>query len=181
LFARLDRSIFQDARFQPAPDQADQAWIADSVFHKPQDPLVIEASEEILQIRLQHPTNFAAGNHLVEGRQSMMGAQLWPAAKRTGQEVLFINGGQHLSRAALKGPVGDSRNAKWALFRLARLGDIDPPNVRRSISLAVDGLEHWLYPFLKAFLAASTVCPSTPAAEFFGIWDRFLSTRSRVM
>src|SRR5450755_4256385 len=82
----------------------------------------------------------------------MMGTELWPAAKRAGQEVLFVDGGQHLSRAALERPVSDSRHAKRAFLRLAGLGHIDPPNVRRSISLAVDGLEHWLYPSLKAFL-----------------------------
>jgi hypothetical protein len=32
LFARMDRSVFQDARFQPAPDQADQARITDSML-----------------------------------------------------------------------------------------------------------------------------------------------------
>jgi hypothetical protein len=42
------------------------------------------------------------------------------------------------------------------------------------------GLEHRLYPFFKASFAASTVWPSTPAAERFGICDRFFCTRSRV-
>ncbi len=82
----------------------------------------------------------------------MMSAELWPAAKRAGQEVLLVNGGQHLSRAALERPVSDSGNAQRALLRLAGLGDINPPNVRRAISLAVDGLEHRLYPSIKALL-----------------------------
>src|SRR5262249_480662 len=62
------------------------------------------------------------------------------------------NGRQHLSRAALERPVRDGRNPEGALFRLTGLGDIDPPNVRRAIPLAVDGLEHRLYPFFKALL-----------------------------
>src|SRR5436309_16008284 len=37
-------------------------------------------------------------------------------------------------------------------FRLAGLGDIDPPNVRRSVSLTVNGLEHRLYPSIEALL-----------------------------
>jgi hypothetical protein len=49
---------------------------------------------------------------------------------------------QHFGRAALERPVGDSWHAEWPRFRLARLGDVDPPNIRRSISLAVNGLEH---------------------------------------
>src|SRR6266567_7788429 len=82
----------------------------------------------------------------------MVGAELWSAAERAGQEVLFVDGGQHLSRAALERPVTDSRDAQRALLRLAGLGDIDPPNVWRSIPLAVNGLEHRLYPSVKAFL-----------------------------
>jgi hypothetical protein len=68
LLARMDLSIFQHARFQPAPDQADQARIADSMFDEPKHPLVVETSEEILQIRLQHPARLAAGDDLNEGR-----------------------------------------------------------------------------------------------------------------
>src|ERR1700726_1471087 len=126
--------------------------IADSMFDKSEDPIVIEAPKEVLQIRLQHPANQPAGDDLSKGPQSMMGAELWSAAERAGQEVLLVNSGQHLSRGALKRPVGDSWNPEGALLRLARLGDIDPPDVRRAISLAVDGLEHRLYPVLEALL-----------------------------
>ena len=45
----MNRSIFQDARFQPTPDQADQARIADSMFDKSEHPIVIEAHEEVLK------------------------------------------------------------------------------------------------------------------------------------
>ena len=34
LLARMNRSIFQDARFQPSPDQTDQAWITDPPLAK---------------------------------------------------------------------------------------------------------------------------------------------------
>ena len=34
---------------------------------------MVETPEEVLQIRLQHPSDFAAGDDLIEGRQSMMG------------------------------------------------------------------------------------------------------------
>src|ERR1700676_2653197 len=84
LFARMDFAIFQNARLQPTPDQIDQARISDSMFNKPKHPFVIETPEEILQIRLQHPSDFAASDDLIEGRQSMMSAQPWPAAERAG-------------------------------------------------------------------------------------------------
>jgi hypothetical protein len=41
----MNRSIFQDARFQPPPDQADQARIAYPMFDKPEDPIMIETPE----------------------------------------------------------------------------------------------------------------------------------------
>jgi len=81
LFARMDRSVLQDARFQPAPDQTDQARITDSMLDKPENPVVTETPEEVLQIRLQHPAYHATGDDLVEGRQGMMGAELRPAAE----------------------------------------------------------------------------------------------------
>jgi hypothetical protein len=56
--------IFQNARFQPAPDQIDYARITAPVFDKPEHPFVIEAPEEVLQIRLQHPPDHAASNGL---------------------------------------------------------------------------------------------------------------------
>ena len=58
-FARMDLSIFQNARFQPAPDQTDQARITDSMRDKSEHPIMIETPEEVLQIRLQYPSNFA--------------------------------------------------------------------------------------------------------------------------
>lgn len=72
------------------------------------------------EICLQYPTHFTASNHLVEGGQSMMCSQSGSAAKRTGKEILFINGGKHLCRAALKCTVSDTRNTQRALLLLAR-------------------------------------------------------------
>ena len=46
-----------------------------------EDPIMIETPEEVLQIRLQYPSDFAAGDSLIEGRQGMMSAELWPATK----------------------------------------------------------------------------------------------------
>ena len=78
--ARMDLSIFQNPRFQPAPDQTDQAWITDK-RDETEYLIMIETPEEVFQIRLQNPSNFAAGDSLIEGRQGMMSAELWPATK----------------------------------------------------------------------------------------------------
>ena len=46
---RMDRSIFHDTRFQPAPDQADQAWITNSMFNKPEQPVMVEAPKKFFR------------------------------------------------------------------------------------------------------------------------------------
>lgn len=48
---------------------------------EPEHPIMIETPEEVLQIRLQHPSDIAAGDDLIEGRQSMMSAEPWPATE----------------------------------------------------------------------------------------------------
>jgi hypothetical protein len=110
----LDRNACWSSAW-PAPDQIDQAWITDPMFAKSEHPIVIEAPEEVLQIRLQYPSDLAASNDLI-------------------------------------GAVTDCRHPEGTLFALPRLGDIDAPDVRRSISLAVDGLKHRPNPFLEALL-----------------------------
>jgi adenylate cyclase len=54
------------------------------------------------------------------------------AVRKASGKVRISGPGQHLSRGALERPVGDSWHPKGALLCLARLGDIDPPNVRRA-------------------------------------------------
>ena len=71
-----------------------------------------ETAEEVLQIRLEHPADLAAGDNLVEGRQRMMSAPPRSSAKRARQKVLLVDGRQHLGSAALERPVRDSRDAQ---------------------------------------------------------------------
>ena len=63
----MDRSVFQDTRLHPTPDQTNHARITDSMFYQPEHPIVVEAPKEVLQIRLQHPSRLAAGNDLNKG------------------------------------------------------------------------------------------------------------------
>src|SRR5215470_5553331 len=80
LIVRMDFSVFQNARLQPSPDQIYQARITDSMFDKPEHPIVIEAPKEVLQVRLQHPPDLAASNDLIKGCQGMMGTEPRSAA-----------------------------------------------------------------------------------------------------
>ncbi len=47
---------------------------------------MIETPEEVLQIRLQHPTHLDTGDGHIEGRQGMMSAELWPATNEQGRK-----------------------------------------------------------------------------------------------
>src|SRR4029453_5448651 len=99
-----------------------------------------------------HPPALAPRDHLIEGRQRVVGAQPRASAKRAWQKVLLVYGGQHPSRAARERPVGHSRHTQRAFLLLAGLRDIDASDVRRSVSLAVDGLQHRTNPSFEAFL-----------------------------
>ena len=106
--------------------------------------------QEILEVRLQHPFDFAARDLLVKSRQRLMGASAGPAAERAWKKILLVDGRQHLRGTSLKRPVRYSGYAQRAHLLLSRLRNIDSPNIRRSISLSVYGLQHARNPFLKA-------------------------------
>ena len=91
------------------------------MFNKSEQPIVVEAPEQVLQVRLQHPSRLATGDHLIKCRQSVMGAHPCPSAERAWQEILLVDGGKNLGRAALERSVRNSRNAERALFLLAGL------------------------------------------------------------
>jgi hypothetical protein len=88
----MNLAIFQHPCLQPAPDQADQARVADSMFDEAQDPLVTQTPEEVLQVRLQHPAHLAARDPLIERGECTMGTQPRPPAEGTRQEVLLVDG-----------------------------------------------------------------------------------------
>jgi hypothetical protein len=68
LLVGTNLAILQHACLQPAPDQTDQARVADSMFDKAEYPLVTQTPEEVLQVRLQHPAHLAARDQLIERR-----------------------------------------------------------------------------------------------------------------
>ena len=54
---RLMHAVFQGAGFQPAPHQAEQARVADSVLDEAEQPVVVQTPKEVLQIRLKDPAH----------------------------------------------------------------------------------------------------------------------------
>lgn len=144
--------IFQYTCFQPAPDQADQAWVSNSMLDKAEHPFVTQAPEEVLQIRLQYPFHLPSGNHFVKCCQCLMGAPPRPSAKRAWQKLLLVDGGEYLSGTSLERPVGYTRNTQRAFLLLSGFGNIHSSYVRHLISLAVHRLKHHLNPSVEALL-----------------------------
>ncbi|MDA3920854.1 MAG: hypothetical protein PF501_09285 [Salinisphaera sp.] len=148
-FVGMHFTFFQYAGFQPSSYQADDARITDPVFNKAQQPFMIQAAKEVLHIGLQHPAHPLAGNRLIEGCQCMMRAATGSTAKRTGQEVLFVDGRQHVRNAALKRPVTYTGHAQRAFVLLAGLGDIHPPDRRCLIPAPMNRSQHGLNPLFE--------------------------------
>src|SRR5216684_1340656 len=144
--------VFQNACLQPASNQADETRVSHSMLHKPEHPVVTQAPEKVLQVRLQHPFHFPPGNHLMKGCQRVMGTPPRSSPKRARQKILLVDGGEYLRGASLKRPVCDTRDAQRAFLVLAGLGDIHSPDVRRVIPLAVNRLKHRLNPDPEALL-----------------------------
>src|SRR6516164_1234681 len=108
----MNFSIFQNACLQPASNQADETRVSYSMLHEPEHPVVTQAPEKVLQVRLQHPTHFPPGNHLMERCQRLMGTPPRPSPERARQKILLVDGGQYLRGASLERPVRDARHAQ---------------------------------------------------------------------
>src|SRR5713101_5424239 len=98
----MDFPVFQNPCLQPSSNQADETRVSYSMLHKPEHPIVTQAPEKVLQVRLQYPFHFPASNHLIEGGQRVMGAPPRTPPKRARQKVLLVDGGQYMSGASLK-------------------------------------------------------------------------------
>ena len=149
---RLMHAVFQGAGFQPAPHQAEQARVADSVLDEAEQPVVVQTPKEVLQIRLKDPAHLPPRYHFRERGEGVMGTLTRPPAERAGQEVLLVDGGQHVGDAALQRPVGHTWHANRTLLALPWFGDVHPPYGRCRISPAVHGPEHRLDPRLELLL-----------------------------
>ena len=88
-------------------NQGEHPRVADAMLHKCHRPLVVEGSEEVLQVRLEHPAHAHARNEFVARRQGVMRSSPRSSAKRAIQEIVLIDGVQHLRRGPLPRPVDD--------------------------------------------------------------------------
>ncbi len=110
---------FQDARFQPTPYQAQQARISDSMLDGSGAAIRGPDSRRSSSNPPPAPSSPCAQQPpLVEGGQSVVRAQPRSSTEGTRQEILLVDGGQHLGGAALERPVSDTGHAQGALLLL---------------------------------------------------------------
>jgi hypothetical protein len=85
--------------------------MATQMFNKPEQPIVVEAPEEVLQVRLQHPSRLATGDHFIEGRQSVMA--LSPAAGKVKENVGEATGSKEQKQRGLPKKQGHGGASSW--------------------------------------------------------------------
>src|SRR5256885_4831768 len=86
LLVWIDLAIFQDACFQPAPDQADHARIADAVLHEAEHPFVTETPEVGSQVKVED-ARLPLDNCLGYSLDRVMCCPLGPISKRSRLEI----------------------------------------------------------------------------------------------
>jgi hypoxanthine phosphoribosyltransferase len=62
---------------------------------------MVETAEKVLQIRFVHVAHGFPRDDFRQRSQCMMSTDSWPATKRTGQKVLFVDRCQDTGHAAL--------------------------------------------------------------------------------
>src|SRR5215467_6467230 len=84
-------SLFNNARLEPFLDQADYASVSDPMFHKLNQPTMLNFVEKGPDIQIQNPVHFLAHDPHAQRIQCIMLAAPWPETVTEAQEVLFPN------------------------------------------------------------------------------------------
>jgi transposase len=129
--------VFQDARPQPFPDQADDARITDPVLHETDQPCLVDRVEEAPDIRIENVVHLPAADPDGQGIQRIMLAALWSESIREPEEILLVDCVQHRRRRPLDDLVlkgGDRERASPAI----RLEYVTSPGRLRPVCSPLD-------------------------------------------
>jgi hypothetical protein len=121
----MDLSIFQNTRFQPAPDQTDQAWITDSMRDKSEDPIMIETPEEVPDVGVKYVVHLPTGDRHRQGVQRIVRPSSRSEPIREPEEILFVDGVEHHDASALDDLVLQGRDRQRPLSAI-RLRYVSP-------------------------------------------------------
>src|ERR1019366_9148952 len=93
--------LFQDACLEPFLDQADDASVADAMFHKLDEPLLAHRVEERTDVGVQYPVHLCAGDPDQERIHRIVRAASGPEPIREPEEIFLVDRAQHRSRGPL--------------------------------------------------------------------------------
>src|SRR5215831_10549541 len=160
--------LFDDARLEPFLYQADYASVSDPMFHKLNQPSMLNFVEKGPNIQIQNPVHFLAHDPRPQRIQCIMLAAPGPETVTEAQEVLFPNLVENRSNRVLDDLVLQCRDSQRPL---PPVGFRNPDSSRRlrSIGSTMDSPMQVGKPHLQVL--SSHVIPSTPgAACFFRLW-----------
>src|SRR6202011_1275002 len=153
--------VFQDACLEPFLDQADDASVADAMFHKLDEPLLAHRVEERADVGVQYPVHLCASDPDHERIHRIVRAASRPEPIREPEEIFLVDRAQHRSRGPLDDLVlkgGDRDPARHPI----RLGYLNPPRRQCPIRSPMDAGMQVLEIALKVLLVVPTCQPIHP-------------------
>jgi len=114
------------ARLEPFLDQADDALIADPVFHEPNEPFLAYGVEERLDVGVQDVFHLPAFERDHERIECVVRAAAGPESVAEPEEVFLVDGIQHRCRGPLDDLVLQRCDRERALPPI-RLGNVYAP------------------------------------------------------
>src|SRR4051812_29040413 len=142
--------ILQDPRPQPFLDQTEDARIADPMVQEAEQPFLVNRVEERPDVGVQDPAHLGAGDPNRDRVQRIVRAPSGPEPVRETEEVLLVDGAQHLDHRALDDFVFYRRDGQRAPAAV-RLGDEPAAGGQRPVRSPVD-------PLVQALDQAIEVC-----------------------
>jgi hypothetical protein len=115
-FRLLPLTIKHDSCLEPLLDQADHAFILNSMFDKLDQPRVVEVIEKSSDVSIQDPAHLLGVDAYIQGVETVVLPSTRSVSIGKSKEVSFINCIQNLSRSPLDDFILQHRHPQGALF-----------------------------------------------------------------
>lgn len=141
----LEHAIFQNAGLQPEAHKPQNAGVGDPVSEHPLHPGVVNAPEEVADVRVNDPVHPPAHDGPVNRPQRIVGAASGAEPERAIVEVDLIDRAEDLSHSTLDDLVFECRDAERPPAAIG-LRDICPPDRVRSVAASLQAAPEGLEP-----------------------------------
>ncbi|OIQ69282.1 hypothetical protein GALL_491200 [mine drainage metagenome] len=131
------RPVFEDARPQPFPDQADNALVADPVLDEADQPVLADRVEKRPNVGVKNVIHLPLGNPHRQGVQRIVCPASGPKPVREPEKVFLVDGVQHHDGSTLDDLVLQSDDRQRPLLAV-RLRNIRPAGRKRPVRSTVD-------------------------------------------